>query len=453
MTCSATLRRRATRFALLFTLAFDASQAATLTVTNTNDSCTSWLLGGRCLRSAIAYANLFDDADRIEFAIPGNPDHFQRILLQSGLSITEPLEIDGYTQPGASPNTATDGMNAKVRIVVDALATSGAAFEIADTTDLRGLAIINSGGPGVYIRAWAPETRVRGNYIGTEATGFAAGNRGGGVIADGDFCVIGGSDAADRNLISANRSFGIRSTGPRNVVIGNLIGTDPFGSPALGNDVGVVVTAGPTRVGDFGVPLPNVIAGNRCDGVRVAGTDVDDVWVGSLLYANAADGADCRSIALGGSTYVNDVDDLDDGANGALNHPEISSARESGGDLVVEGRINSAASTEYHVQLFADFSAGACADAGAPGEGEVAMAEFTVATPAGSGVRTFTWRAPFAGLGIRAVAATASVGVAEVAAFSTSPFSPCALVATDDGIFLDGFESATRLAAGTVVLH
>ena len=447
-----TPRMYACGLALLSAFACHAGQTATLTVTNTNDSCNSWLLGGRCLRSAIAYANLFDDVDRIEFAIPGNPDHFQRILLQSGLSITNPLEIDGYTQPGASPNTATDGMNAKVRIVIDALATHGAAFEVAATSDLRGLAIINTDGSGVYVRAWAPETRVRGNYIGTEVTGTAAGNRGGGIIVDGDFCIVGGSDPADRNLISANRAFGVRSTGPRNVVIGNLIGTDKTGLPTVGNDVGVIVTANQTRVGDFGAPLPNVIAGNRCDGVRVAGTSVRDAWVGSLLYANAVDDAACRSIALGGSTYVNDTGDLDDGANGALNHPEIASVREDGGDLVVEGRINSAANTHYLVNLYANFGTAACAQEGDSGEGQAAMAQIEVDTPADSGVRAFTWRAPFAGLGIRSVAATASVGVPEIAAYSTSPFSPCSVVAGDDRIFGNGFDPAIApVAAGLAI--
>ena len=450
---SCTPRMRAACLALLIAFAPAAGHAATLVVTNTNDACASWLFGGRCLRSAIEYANLFSDADRITFDIPGTPEQYRRILLQSTLSITQPLEIDGYSQPGASPNTATDAMDANVRIVIDAFATAGPAFEVAATSDIRGLAIIKAGQAGIYIRAWAPETRVRGNYIGTEVFGSAAGNRGGGIIADCDFCIIGGADPADRNLISSNRAFGIRSTGPRNVVIGNLIGTDKTGLPTRGNDVGVIVTAGTTRVGDFGAVLPNVIAGNRCDGVRVAGTSVQDVWIGSLLFANAADAAECRSIALGGHTYINDTGDFDAGANGALNHPEIASVRESGGDLVVEGRINSAANTRYRVDLYANFDAGICAQAGDPGEGQAAMGTFEIDTPADSGVRTFTWRAPFAGLGVRAIAATASVGIPKIAAYSTSPFSPCALVEGDDRIFGDGFDDAIAPASGMLVPH
>lgn len=445
-------RLRASALMLCLASGLDPVHAATLTVTNTEDACGSWLLGGRCLRAAIGYANLFTDADRIEFAIPGSADAFKRILLQSTLSITQPLEIDGYTQPGAAPNTANDGMDAQVRIVVDALATAGAAFEVAATSDIRGLAIIKAGGAGIYVRAWAPETRVRGNYIGTEVTGTASGNRGGGVIADCDFCLIGGSDPADRNLISGNREFGVRSTGPRNVVIGNLIGTDKAGQPLVGNDVGVIVTASQTRVGDFGAPLPNVIAGNRCDGVRVVGADVQDVWVGSLVFANAFE-ADCRSIALGGSSYTNDAGDSDTGANGALNHPEITAVREVGGELVVEGRINSATGTRYLVNLYANFDARVCAESDGRGEGQEAMAQIEVVTPADGGVREFAWHAPLAGLGIRAIAATASVGVAEIAAYSTSPFSPCALVAINDGLFSDDFEGQPVHAAALLAMQ
>jgi trimeric autotransporter adhesin len=441
-------RRAGLLLAALLMTGIAPAEGATLIVTTTNDSCSPWILNGRCLRSAIEYANLFEDADRIFFDIPGNPDHYQRILLQSALAIANPLEIDGYTQPGASPNTSTTGMNAQVRVILDASAVlrGEPAIEVGATADIRGLSIIDAEGPAIYLRRWAAESRVRGNFIGTEPSGFAAPNTGG-VLADCEFCVFGGFDPADRNLISANAEYGIRSNGIRNVIIGNLIGTDSLGAPTLGNGIGVHVGVGPTRIGDFGVPMPNVIAGNHCGGVSVAGTDTVDVAVGSLVFANDAEAAGCRSIALEGTDHVNDAGDADVGPNGALNHPEILSVRERGGDLVVEGRINSAPSTEYRVELFANFSETACGGAGARGEGEAALAGFIITTPPGSGVETFTWRAPLAGLGIRSVAATASVGVPEVAAFSTSGFSPCAFVSEDDGLFTDGFEARSAAPA------
>lgn len=437
-----TQRRAGLLCAALLATGLAPAEAATLIVTTTEDSCSPWILNGRCLRSAIEYANLIEDADRIFFDIPGNPDHYKRILLQSALPIANPLEIDGYTQPGASPNTSLTGMDAQVRVILDATAVRRGepAIEVGATADIRGLSIIDAEGPSIYLRRWAAESRVRGNFIGTEPSGFAAANTGG-ILADCEFCVFGGFDPADRNLISANTEYGIRSTGIRNVIIGNLIGTDRFGAPTLGNGIGVHVGIGPTRIGDFGVPMPNVIAGNHCGGVSVAGADTMDVAVGSLVFANDTEAAGCRSIMLEGTDHVNDPGDADGGPNGALNHPEIISVRETGGDLVVQGRINSAPSTDYRVELFANFSETACSGAEARGEGEAALASFTITTPTDSGIETFTWRASLAGLGIRSVAATASVGVPEVAAFSTSGFSPCAFVSEDDGLFTNGFET------------
>ncbi|RYD16691.1 MAG: hypothetical protein EOP90_01580 [Lysobacteraceae bacterium] len=450
MPLSLPVRRRAGALcALLLATGVAPAEAATLIVTNTEDACSPWILNGRCLRSAIEYANLFEDADRIFFDIPGNPDHYKRILLQSALAIANPLEIDGYTQPGAAPNTSTTGMDAQVRVILDATAVPRGqpAIEVGATADIRGLSIIDAEGPGIYLRPWAAESRVRGNFIGTEPSGFAASNEGG-ILADCEFCVFGGFDPADRNLVSANVGYGIRSTGIRNVIIGNLIGTDRSGAPTLGNGIGVEVDTGPTRIGDFGVPVPNVIAGNACGGVSVSGANTVDVAVGSLVFANDAAGAGCRSITLEGTDHVNDIGDADGGPNGALNHPEILAVRESGGDLVVEGRINSAPSTEYRVELFANVSETACTAPDARGEGELALASFVVTTPADSGIAMFTWRAALAGVGIRSVAATASVGVPEVAAFSTSGFSPCTFVAENDGLFSDGFETPPASAFG-----
>ena len=438
-----THRRRAGLFlAPLLMTGIVPAEAATLVVTTTEDSCSPWILNGRCLRAAIEYANLIEDADRIFFDIPGNPDHYKRILLQSGLAIANPVEIDGYTQPGASPSASLAGMDAQVRVILDATAVrrGDPAIEVGATADIRGLSIIDAEGPGIHLRRWAAESRVRGNFIGTEPSGSGAANTGG-ILADCEFCVIGGFDPADRNLISANTEYGIRSNGIRNVIIGNLIGTDRLGSPTLGNGIGVHVGTSLTRVGDFGAPLANVIAGNHCGGVSVAGADTVDVAVGSLVFANDAEAAGCRSIALEGTDHVNDAGDVDGGPNGALNHPEILSARESGGDLVVQGRINSAPATEYRVELFANLTASACDGPEARGEGEAALASFIITTPTDSGVGTFTWRASIAGLGIRSVAATASVGVPEVSAFTTSGFSPCAFVAEDDSLFANGFEA------------
>ena len=86
----------------------------TFVVTNTNDS------GPGSLRQAILYANLAMSApaDTIQFAIPGiGPFLIQPVTPLP--AITHATKIDGYSQPGSSPNTLAQGDNAVILIQLD----------------------------------------------------------------------------------------------------------------------------------------------------------------------------------------------------------------------------------------------------------------------------------------------------------------------------------------------
>jgi len=94
-------------FVPLLLAAATLCRAATLTVTNTADS------GPGSLRQAIMDANADTSPDDviIEFNIPGSG--VQTIAPLSPLPvITRTVTIDGYTQPGASPNTLAAADNA-----------------------------------------------------------------------------------------------------------------------------------------------------------------------------------------------------------------------------------------------------------------------------------------------------------------------------------------------------
>lgn len=85
-------------------------------VSNANDS------GTGSLRWAIESANLGLGSQLVKFNIPGNCPRV--IALQSPLpDVTDSIEIDGYTQPGASANSQQAGSNAEICVVV--LAQSG----------------------------------------------------------------------------------------------------------------------------------------------------------------------------------------------------------------------------------------------------------------------------------------------------------------------------------------
>jgi CSLREA domain-containing protein len=130
---------------------------------------------------------------------------------------------------------------------------------------------------------------VSGNYIGTNKTGTAdLGNDADGVrIFHGPFNTIGGISAGERNVISGNGERGVDIVGDGamgNAVQGNYIGTNAAGTAGLGNSMaGVTIYEAPGNlVGGLGPTASNVISGNAGDGVLITGGGAAD----NLLQRN-----------------------------------------------------------------------------------------------------------------------------------------------------------------------
>jgi CSLREA domain-containing protein len=269
--------------------------SSTITVTNTNDS------GAGSLRQAILDANASTGTtETIIFQIPGAGVH--TIQPASALpAITDPVTIDGYTQPGASVNTQAASDNAVLLIELDgtnAGATASGLVIIAGNSTVRGL-IINRfgsgagpGGAGIELNA-AGGNVVEGCFIGTTPAGNAAApNNFDGIGATSSNNRVGGSTPAQRNLLSGNGREGVLllSTGANNTVIGNFIGTDANGTAAVPNSSGVVIfdQANNCRVGGTGAGAGNLISGNGDSGVIIVNTSHDNVVAGNLIGTNVA---------------------------------------------------------------------------------------------------------------------------------------------------------------------
>jgi CSLREA domain-containing protein len=290
---------------------------ASYTVNVAHDAGDGWCNATECtLREAIAEANQHPGADVIRFGIPGTGTH--TIAITSPLpDLESDLIIDGYTQPGARPNTnVSGGLNGALRIALVPAAVTPPPDQlglsiIGSRITVRGLAIAGFGAGALVDAAAAGEGRdvlFEGNYFGTTPDGTAAAvdSMNGIVMLEAAGVTVGGSTPAARNLISGHSGAALLAdtyaTQPGSVrIAGNLIGTTVNGLGTLPNMIGLAygngspdTTAGVLHVGGDTAAERNVISGNGV-GMLLARSpgsdphDVDHVVAGNYIGV-AADG-------------------------------------------------------------------------------------------------------------------------------------------------------------------
>src|SRR5262245_22740789 len=216
--------------------------AATFTVTTTAD------FGAGSFRQAIQDAEATPAADTIHFNLPGPGVH--TILLTTWLpKAFNPITVDGYTQPGSSPNTLplAQGTNAVLNIEINGAAVALAScweLETPATSHIQGLVINRCSDGAIYNKG---ALTVTGNFLGTTPAGTPVNDgssQSWGVFGLGTLgneppiqMTVGGPNPADRNLISGNVGLGgIRlQYNVAGAVQGNLIGTDATVSYAITN--------------------------------------------------------------------------------------------------------------------------------------------------------------------------------------------------------------------------
>jgi len=388
-----------------FSACFEASVGIapmTFTVVNTNDS------GAGSLRQAILDSNghVSSQNNTIAFNVPGSGIRAIKLLTPLPL-FTQPVTIDGFTQPGASANTLPSGNNASWLIELRGV---GATFN-EETLRLnvaglvvRGLRLTASAGLGIEI--------VTSNCV--VAGCFISSNAAGGILINSVHGHrIGGTVPADRNVISGHnggRAVEING-GNNNLVLGNLIGPAPDGTNALTTTQfeGVSIFGGSGNViGDGTAAGGNVIAFHQSDAVVIQ-SGTNNTVRGNRIFSNSF------AIDLGSDNVTaNDVGDGDIGPNHLQNFPIITNAVANAGNTLIQGRLNSRANTTFTLEFFANTT---CHFSG-NGEGEFFLGNASVTTD-GSGNATFNVLLPITADGDFATAtATDPAG-------NTSEFSPC----------------------------
>jgi hypothetical protein len=193
---------------------------------------------------------------------------------------------------------------------------------------------------------------------------------------------VGGTQAEARNVISGNGGDGVRMLGfnegsSGNRVRGNYIGTDASGTQDLGNSgAGVVIwgvrnsTVGGTEAG-----AGNIISGNDGDGVTIkninntAAVATGNRILGNSIFANGGLGIDLNDDGV----TLNDTDtppDADSGPNNLQNYPDIISAKKTSKGTVIKGTLTSIPGQLFAVQFFSNPSTG-------PDEGKKFVGQLT----------------------------------------------------------------------------
>ena len=275
---------------LVIAMAACSAQATIFMVTNTNDT------GAGSLRQAIMDANGASGLDSIHFNIPGTG--VQTITPTTKLPfITDPITIEGETQPGASVNTLANGDNAVLLIELSgAIVTNNGNGLVlvagASGSIISGLVI--DGGWSTAVLIQTDTVAVEGCFLGVDPTGTIASGNAQGVNADFGSSAsdtrVGGTTPATRNIISANSIGVLIQSGANSLVQGNFIGTDATGISGISNVIGVDVRSNDTLVGGATAGARNVIGANStCISVSAAtGTTIQGNFIGTDVTGTKA---------------------------------------------------------------------------------------------------------------------------------------------------------------------
>ncbi len=299
--------------ALLMVTAGSIANAATITVNtisterepNEEISLTEAILLANGVRSASARLTEAEQAlvdgtvgnqDTIVFQIPGDGPHLIAVPDSGFAKLTRAgITVDGYSQPGASPNTASirEPNNAVLQIAIDGRSgnrnSEGDLLTLSgDNITVKGLSFLNVIGPeqyGVNFRDDATGGQVSGCWIGLHPDGETIA---GGEIGIGVCCGTGGGhvigtngdgidDRAEFNVIVGHNVNTIVEEAPDVRISGNFIGVLPSGLEAADS---AELTEGDAVEGAF---LPGLVIGTNGDGTadadegNIIGGMLDDV--------------------------------------------------------------------------------------------------------------------------------------------------------------------------------
>ena len=270
------------------------------------------------------------DTDTIAFNISGGGVH--TISPTTALpTITDPVIIDGYTQPGASANTLAVGNDATLLIELDGTTAGGVGLTItAGGSTVKGLVINRFGAIGGIRLLTTGGNTIQGNFLGLNPAGDAVSGNGAGLDVESANNLIGGTTPAARNVVLSGGSnpailVGIfNSAAVGNTIQGNYIGTNAAGDTGYGSLRGIYVESDSNLIGGMAAGAGNVIAGGggfssitvqSASGNKIQGNLLGVSADGTVFLGNDLTGID---LLYTDSTIIGGDDDDDGTLDGVV---------------------------------------------------------------------------------------------------------------------------------------
>jgi hypothetical protein len=197
--------------------------------------------------------------------------------------------------------------NGAIPNLIDGVRLTGVrAVTVGGTSSGAGNLISGNGDHGIELAGGINGTPCRGvviqgNLVGTNATGVVAipNQKNGIEMPSGLGVLIGGRTAAARNIISGNVGDGVQIQGGDlvnpNRIEGNFIGTNSFGTGALGNRKHGIYFFLNVQGHNIGGPIPeagNRIAFNLGSGIASERPNLGAAILSNSIFANGALGID-----------------------------------------------------------------------------------------------------------------------------------------------------------------
>ena len=222
----------------------------------------------------------------------------------------------------------------------DGIEVRGSGNTIGGSGANDGNVISGNTGYGVYLQAALSNT-ILGNYIGLDAAGTGAIANGFSGISLGvgsDSNTIGGTGANDGNVISGNTGSGIHiDVSDGNVVLGNYVGVNASGNTALGNGAGIVIqNSSGNTVGGTTAAERNVLSGNAGLGITLDNLGTTGNVISGNYIGVGADGTTAVGNTNNGIRVVNGAADNTIGGT-AAGAGNLVSNNQWGGIYLIDG--------------------------------------------------------------------------------------------------------------------